>query len=110
MKAISKEQSTGIVKIDPEKCIGCGLCINVCPFGGIHIDLVKNIAIKCDLCDGDPECIKWCAYEALRFSENNVKEKWKYAEERSRLLNSKREYKERIKGMQVSLASRGGGK
>ena len=25
-----------IIHIDEEKCNGCGLCLNVCPFGCIH--------------------------------------------------------------------------
>jgi Fe-S-cluster-containing hydrogenase component 2 len=40
-----------------------------CPFGMIFVDAEKGFAVKCDLCGGDPECVKYCIPEALRFEE-----------------------------------------
>jgi Fe-S-cluster-containing hydrogenase component 2 len=37
----------------------------VCPFGAISLD--GDRMIKCDLCEGDPQCVKWCATKALEF-------------------------------------------
>jgi Fe-S-cluster-containing hydrogenase component 2 len=37
----------------------------ICPFGGITWDAETRSMIKCDLCDGDPECVKHCLYGAL---------------------------------------------
>jgi Fe-S-cluster-containing hydrogenase component 2 len=39
----------------------------VCPVGGISLDPVTNVAFKCDLCGGDPECVKYCYNEALAY-------------------------------------------
>ncbi len=33
----------------------------------IRIDPVKHVAIKCDLCDGDPECVKRCPEKAVQY-------------------------------------------
>lgn len=43
-----------------EKCTGCKSCIEACPFGEIFFDNERNVAIKCDLCGGDPQCVKFC--------------------------------------------------
>jgi len=57
--AISKEG------IDKERCIGCGLCMMVCPFGAVVIHERK--AHKCNQCpDLDtPACIKACSKRAI---------------------------------------------
>ncbi len=56
-----------IVKIDDEICIGCRVCIDACPFGSISVDPRSEKMVKCDLCDGEPECVKYCAYQAIEF-------------------------------------------
>jgi len=60
--AISKRRD-GLVEVDSSRCIGCGACAEACPFGAIHV--FRSIAIKCDLCGGDPACVKQCAPNAL---------------------------------------------
>jgi len=53
-----------LVEVDSSRCIGCGACAEACPFGVIHV--LRGIAIKCDLCGGDPECVKHCTPNALK--------------------------------------------
>lgn len=40
----------GIVLIDDALCIGCGECIEACPFGAMQFDDEQGLAVKCDLC------------------------------------------------------------
>jgi Fe-S-cluster-containing dehydrogenase component len=47
--AISKRDD-GIVVMDYELCIGCGVCIDACPYDAIDFDTEKNIAQKCNFC------------------------------------------------------------
>jgi Fe-S-cluster-containing hydrogenase component 2 len=65
--AITKNSDTGALIVDDKKCVGCKICNMVCPIGGISIDPITNIAFKCELCDGDPECTKICDLEAISY-------------------------------------------
>ena len=67
VRAISKDPETGIVRINYDRCIGCKECMWVCPFGVVTIDLERHQVVKCDLCDGDPLCVKFCIGGALQY-------------------------------------------
>jgi len=87
--AISKDNVSGIVDIDMDTCIGCEKCKEVCPFDSIIIRNKK--AYKCDLCGGDPECIKVCYPYTLQYVERQpatLRNKVTLAEERLRALAS----------------------
>ena len=66
--AMTKDEKTGIVSVNEQKCIGCMTCLAVCPFGCIK---TGSFAIKCDLCQGEeePACVKNCPNRALVFTE-----------------------------------------
>lgn len=49
-----------VLVVDEAKCTNCGLCYDVCPQGVIHEHPDRHVAFKCDLCDGDPQCIAFC--------------------------------------------------
>jgi carbon-monoxide dehydrogenase iron sulfur subunit len=68
-KALTRNQDMGRVEVDYEKCIGCRTCVSVCPFGAMHFVASDRKVIKCDLCDGDPQCVRFCEIEAVRFVE-----------------------------------------
>jgi Fe-S-cluster-containing dehydrogenase component len=65
--AIQRSTETGANVIDTDKCIGCRMCMVGCPFGAMRYDPVKKQSFKCQLCDGDPQCVKFCPTEALKF-------------------------------------------
>ena len=64
--AIYRDENTRIVRINPMKCIGCRSCIAACPVGVVWFHNSEGSARKCDLCDGDPQCAKYCSPGAIR--------------------------------------------
>ena len=62
----------GVVLHDKDKCVGCWMCIMVCPFGVIKPDLKnKRVASKCDFC-GDretPACVEHCPNHAIKLQK-----------------------------------------
>ena len=66
-KAIERNPITGAITINEEKCSGCEQCIDACPYGCIEVDERVGIAVKCDLCDGDPSCIAVCHTKAIEY-------------------------------------------
>ena len=55
------ESVTGyVLVVDEEKCTNCGDCYEACPYDVIHEHPDRMVAFKCDLCDGDPQCITFC--------------------------------------------------
>lgn len=67
VNSISRNKETGAMIVDAETCVGCKVCSMACPIGGVSIDPTTNVAFKCDLCGGDPECVKYCEPEAIKF-------------------------------------------
>jgi Fe-S-cluster-containing hydrogenase component 2 len=56
-----------ILEVDENLCTGCGTCEKTCRYGVIRV--VDDLARKCDLCKGDPMCVKFCPLGALKFEE-----------------------------------------
>ncbi|MFH0948161.1 MAG: 4Fe-4S dicluster domain-containing protein [Elusimicrobiota bacterium] len=56
----------GSTQHNEEKCVGCWMCIMVCPFGAISRK--EKLALKCDLCkdrDKGPACVDACPTKSL---------------------------------------------
>lgn len=66
--ALALNEKTGAVDYDTKRCIKCGMCEIACPFGNITIPPDTLEVIKCDLCQGDPVCAKFCPTKALEFA------------------------------------------
>ena len=67
--ALSVDDNTTAVLVDREKCTSCSECIKACPGTVPFLHPRDNKATICDLCGGDPECVKVCqeaGYNALR--------------------------------------------
>ncbi|MBF0506210.1 MAG: 4Fe-4S dicluster domain-containing protein [Nitrospirae bacterium] len=79
-KAIFREPSSGMVLINPDRCINCGMCAMACPFGVVRYHVYssnKTAAHKCDQCiarqkEGRvPACVEVCKVGALLFDDYN---------------------------------------
>lgn len=69
--AMHRDPETGAVLNDEDQCVGCWMCIMVCPAGAINRGNNETAASKCDLCiDEDyPACVANCPNEAIRLEE-----------------------------------------
>ena len=70
--ALEQSEETGVIMVDEEKCNGCGWCIEACDYGAITLHPEKRVVVVCDLCDGDPECIKWCPEGGIDFTTRDL--------------------------------------
>ena len=64
--------ASGAIIVLEDKCIGCTLCINTCPYDNITLHMERSKAIKCDLCDGKPKCAEACPTSALKLIGQKV--------------------------------------
>ena len=65
--ALSRDSAMDRVVLDYDLCIGCKMCVTACPFGGMGIDVAARQVVKCDLCDGDPTCARFCDPGEIQF-------------------------------------------
>jgi sulfite dehydrogenase (quinone) subunit SoeB len=76
-----KRAADGIVLVDAELCIGCGLCAWACPYGARELDPVQGVMRKCTLCvdrienrnlpeaERQPACVLACPTRARHFGD-----------------------------------------
>jgi Fe-S-cluster-containing hydrogenase component 2 len=69
VKAISRNEELEKVVVDYDVCIGCRSCVSACPFGAMAFNPTDRKVFKCDHCDGDPQCVRFCEVKAVDFVE-----------------------------------------
>jgi carbon-monoxide dehydrogenase iron sulfur subunit len=74
---IRKDDETGNIIVNLEKCVGCWSCIMVCPIGAIKRSENRHQALKCDRCPDleTPACMVACPTGALILREDAIFEK-----------------------------------
>ncbi len=63
--AIYRHEETGARVVDDDACIGCERCVEACPWEMITMDPANNVATKCHLCFGHPQCADNCPNGAI---------------------------------------------
>ena len=61
-----------IIKIDEEKCNGCGACASACHEGAIDMINGKAKLTREDYCDGLGDCLPACPTNAISFEEREA--------------------------------------
>ncbi|MGN0569993.1 MAG: ATP-binding protein, partial [Candidatus Fimenecus sp.] len=61
-----------IIKIDEEKCNGCGACAEACHEGAIQMINGKAKLVREDYCDGLGDCLPACPANAISFEEREA--------------------------------------
>jgi Fe-S-cluster-containing dehydrogenase component len=76
-----KRAEDGIVLVNADLCIGCGLCAWACPYGARELDPVEHVMRKCTLCvdriyneelppdERQPACVLACPTSARHFGD-----------------------------------------
>jgi Fe-S-cluster-containing dehydrogenase component len=76
-----KRAEDGIVLVNEDACIGCGLCAWACPYGARELDAAQGVMKKCTLCvdrihdealpeaDRVPACVRTCPTGARHFGD-----------------------------------------
>lgn len=63
-----------IIKIDENKCNGCGACAAACHEGAIEMINGKAVLTREDYCDGLGDCLPACPVDAISFEEREAPE------------------------------------
>ena len=88
MNAISKDRDTGITIRNLQACIACRACQAACPFEGSRYDYLQEVVVNCDLCGGDPQCVKYCPFGALQYVRlQDSLNSWRRQEAERRVVN-----------------------
>ena len=71
----TSQDADGVVRVDKAVCIGCGFCIQACPYGCRFLSPVTHTAEKCTLCYHritrglKPACVEVCPSQTRIFGD-----------------------------------------
>ncbi len=69
------KRGDGVVLVDHDICIGCGYCVQACPYDARSMDPEQHLAVKCTLCSHrvdrglNPACVDACPAKARIFGD-----------------------------------------
>ena len=69
------QDASGIIRVDQDVCIGCGFCVEACPYEARHISARTKKVDKCDFCapriarGEEPACVSTCPAHAKHFGD-----------------------------------------
>lgn len=92
--AVSRLSQGKPVLVDDEKCIGCSMCVQACPFGMMTMKATGSTAMKCDLCierlavGKKPACVDSCPTKALMYEDEENQNKDKRLATAERLIEA----------------------
>ena len=71
--ALSVESESGGVLFNRDRCIGCRMCMMVCPHQAVSYDKEAGKVIICDQCQDRsvPICVEMCSSGAIAFVEKD---------------------------------------
>ncbi len=75
--ATYKDPVSGLVLVDQEACIGCGYCVDACPYNARYLDEKRGVVDKCNACAQrlavglKPACVATCLGGARMFGDLN---------------------------------------
>jgi len=69
--ALTRDPETGRILYDRERCVGCRMCVMVCPHRAVVLDEAAGKAIICDQCFGreTAACVAACSTGAIEAVE-----------------------------------------
>ena len=75
--ATYKDPENGLVLVDQEACIGCGFCVEACPYDSRYLDEERGVMDKCNAClqrvevGQKPACVTTCLGGSRMFGDLN---------------------------------------
>lgn len=88
-EALSRDDKLHRVVLDYRRCISCRMCVAACPFGAMRFDADRQMVFKCDLCNGNPQCVRFCAPGALQFAPSERERRGRVRQAASRQIGIK---------------------
>jgi anaerobic carbon-monoxide dehydrogenase iron sulfur subunit len=72
--ALLWDKEKQMVTHDDKRCVGCWMCVMVCPYAAIRPNKKTRIPVRCDKCEDkeNPACVKACLTGAIIWQEEKV--------------------------------------